>query len=61
MTQWIIRISKSHTLKKAVIKEFEDIKEIVGIEEQQEKVKGQDIALPVYVRARDDLSQVLAT
>ena len=54
-------MSKSQTLQKAVVKRFETIKEIIGTKDQQEKVTGQDIALPVHVRARDDLPLVLAT
>ena len=49
------------TLQKAVVKRFEMIEEIVRTDKQVQRVQGQDLALPVHVRARDDLPLVLAT
>ena len=37
------------------------IEEIIRTDEQGEKVQRQDLALPVCVRVRDDLPNVIAT
>lgn len=46
-------------LQKTVVKIFEMIEEIIKTDEQRVEIQRQDLALPVYVRGREDLSKVL--
>ena len=43
------------------MKIFEIIEEIIRCDEEGMEVQAQDLALPVYVRVKDDLPRVLAT
>ena len=47
------------TLQKKVVKRFETIKEIIGIDVQWEKVQELDLASPVCVNVKDDLPMAL--
>ena len=47
-------------LQKTVVKTFEIIEEIIGTDEHGVEVQGQDLALPVHARVRDDLPMFLA-
>ena len=46
------------TFKKAVVKRFEKIEEFIEIDEQGQKVQGQDLASSVHARPLDDLHRV---
>ena len=46
------------TLQKAVVKRFEKIEEFIEIDEQGQKVQGQDLASSVHARPWDDLHRV---
>ena len=46
------------TLKKAVVKRIEKIEEFIEIDEQRQKVQGQDLASSVCARPLDDLHGV---
>ena len=43
------------TFKKAIVKRFEKIEEFIEIDEQGQKVQGQDLASSVHARPWDDL------
>ena len=47
-------------LQKTAIKRFESIEELVRTDKQGEEVWAKDLALPVPLRVRDDLSRVFA-
>ena len=47
------------TLQKTVVKRFEKIEEFIEIDEQQQKVQGQDLASSVHARSQDDLHSIL--
>ena len=47
-------------LQKTVVKTFEIIEETIKTDEHGVEVQGQDLALPIHVRVRDNLPRVLA-
>ena len=48
-------------LQKTIIKRFESIEELVRIDKLKEEVQAKDLATPVPLQVRDDLTIVLAT